>query len=610
MAKKVPHQPYHQNIAELPAIFHGIGAGINPLTADGYKQVLSNEGLSEKLKKHVSSLISDESYREVVESMMDNSMALDKNLYRGMYAMEGLDGTAINANYLGAVGPANLHAIVGYVAKTKVLDMFQMIKDKTPTIVMKYNIMGVTKGTDGTTYQLAEAVANGTIGNLTQLSEAKPIVAPENPWIADLGAALDSGNGQIYIKNQSQGNLLKEAGYNYIKHNLARNIRVGFVVVHDTSVTPAVDVVVSAQVMGVEAIGRAEERMFHQDVSITYQVGPTNALVTRTMNVTIIGKINLDTGAYSISVLGGLANAVVTHFQFSEAFVENPANEEPTVRPTNRIVTAQFNAVGKLNFAIPLSPQMLEDFGAYNDVDFVTAMTEQISQTIQGIQEVRAEGVIDAAHQNFDRMDLYEKLKGFGRKSFDFDLASRGYGGGADPYSWARNALKEQVRLAINAVEQDVRIPEEVPYGYYLYGAQKDVEWLLDPNYKNNIGDVAEDGSMIRFGFKVRGMMGYTDHFGRRVKIIANPYQRYANKPVTVMIKAESMDAPTAIYFPFSMRIIPGRAPEMPMIDSLLVYQRDYMGFLSSFQFRLNIKNNNPDLFAKLAAGAPAAATP
>ena len=68
------HLPFQQNIADLPGLFAGYGAGVNPLEAGGLKQIIGNESLAARYKQHILSLVSEESYHDCIENVFDQSL--------------------------------------------------------------------------------------------------------------------------------------------------------------------------------------------------------------------------------------------------------------------------------------------------------------------------------------------------------------------------------------------------------------------------------------------------------------------------------------------------------------------------------------------------------
>lgn len=596
-------QPYHKSLESIQALFKMKKIG-DPTTSSGWDIITSQESYVDMFKNELlKTITNDESAQQTFESMFTNTMRDVANPFSaGSFATEGADAMGVNANY-NQLARLNPFTILGYIARSKVIDLFYTINSDRPTIQYEYNIDYVVKGTNQTKYNLPHAIRDGSLSGILDLPSAIPLVSVDNPHIEALPTG-EGGANENWIKIGSSGNLLAETGIaNPYKYTLERNVSIAKIRYSiPTSGSPVVGV---AEIFSSRGFmeGEVSNRMFNESIQIKYKDGADDKVVT----LTIVGVLNLDSSEYSVAQAG--ATSYITHFIF-DAKISNPANEMDTVRGGSRKFVKTFDVNNKVTGTIPISQVMADDFNTAGEgVTWTAYMVDKMTEAYAGFRDLEMEGELDrAAAKPEERFDLYEKLGGF-YKNVPFVLTARGPGGG-DPFSWVRDGLKDMIRHVLTGADTLTHFETSTPRQWIMYGAEQDIQRIPEISYTNYAGE-GDDGAApgnYRFGFAVDTAAGFADNFGRRVKVIGSRDSRRVGKPIIAQLKSMSLEQPTTVYFPYSFRVYTGLSPEYRNVPSLCIFQRDYIGTLSKAQARISLVGNDEELYGKMSKFAASGA--
>lgn len=635
--------PWHKAAETMQTLFRSKRIG-DPMTDSGWQMLTSTEGWQDSFKnelfKNIPGLKANEEHFLAVESMIDNTLREVANPFSPYAsAREGLDAMAPNANY-NQFARLNPFTILGYIARCKVIDMFHTVNSDKPTITYEYNYEYILKGDDPTTYQVPQSIRDGSLMGILDLPRAVPHVSGDAPWIhaaftnagttgANALAALipadqdGVANSDPWIAIGSSGNILEEAGFPAFNHSLERNISIATIrwMAPVTGVSGGVAQYLSAYLDRDFASGDTSQRIFKESFKTSFvDTGAANAVVPVTL--TLLGVVNLDTGDYSMAQAG--TTPYITHFQFL-AHVTNLANEMGTVRGGAKKFIETFDVNNKITGTVPISQLMADDFNlAGEGVTYTAYMVDKMTEAYAGFRDLEMERELDRSYMKpKESFRLFAKLGGydgpipagapstFQNNPIPFIYTARGAGGG-DVFQWARDGLRDMIRHVL--VEGDVRTQFEssIPRSWQMYGAEKDIQRIPDITYTNYAGE-GDDGSAAgnyRYGFAVDTAAGFSDNFGRRVKVIGSKDSRRWGKPIVCQLKSTTLEQPTTVYFPYSFRVFSGISPEYGKLPALCIFQRDYIGTLTKAQVRFTIDGNDVNAYARIsqfsAGGGPA----
>lgn len=594
-------QPFHDKLNSIKTVmqqrYH-----FNPMQEAGFNAVMSSESMVEQVGQSIAELIPDELGRETYLSIYENTMREITNPFAA-YSSEGADAMAPNSNY-NQFARLNPWTILGYIARSKALEMFHTINHDQPTITYEYNISYVVKGTDQTRYVIPNAARDGTLQDLFTL----PKLTVDLDLVGESGfehlASLptgESGAAEGWISVPSKGNILTDAGgmYDPAKYAIERNVSISKVYwkVRNTAntgdITGVVDVYADRYLM----TGEVSNRMFHYPITVTYD----DAGVAKQFSATIMGVLNLDTGEYEL----GATSTAITHIQF-DAKVTNLANELGTVRAGNTKIVETFDVNNRVYGTVPISPEMSDDFNAGGEgVSFVAFMVDKVTEAFANVRDLDMESSLDNSFtRGPENHKLYPKLGG-SKQSISFPLAARGAGGG-DPFSWQTIGLKNTINHVLTAAETDTYFEDNIPRQWYILGHEIDTQRIPDVQYTNYAGDTeageaGSPGGAFKYGFALDSSTGYVDNFGRRVKVIGSKYRRHYQKPMRAVLKSATIEQPTTIYFPYSFRVFSGISPEYRNRPALSVSARDYIGSLTCVQARITLTGNTAELYKNMS---------
>ena len=590
-------QPFHNSLESIQTLFKGKRIG-DPLSGPGFDAVLSSEAYQDLYVKEVGKNVSEEGMKSVYESLVNNTLRDVKNPFApGSVDMgrEGMDAMAPSSNY-NQFARLNPFTILGYLARSKVIDLYNTIHHDQPTITYEYNLEYVVRGDDPTKLPLPFAIRDGSLTGLLDLPKAIPQVSVDAPWVEALPTGPAAAN-ENWIKIGSSGNLLTESGFPVMKHSIERNVAISKIYYSIPTIaaggpkTGVLEVYLDRGFME----GDIAKRVFNETFQIPYVDGTTNKVA----NATLIGVIHLDSGEYSI----GQAGNFITHFMFA-ASVTNLANEMGTVRAGNHKIVETFDVNNRVTGTVPITPAMADDFNAAGEgVTWTAYMIDKLTEVYAGLRDLDLERELDRSFAKpKEKFRLYPKLGGYTADA-PFILTARGSGGG-DPFSWQRDGLRDMIRHILTKADVSTNFDAGTPRSWVLYGAEADIQRIPEITYTNYGGEV-DDGAApgnYRYGFSVDTAAGFADNFGRRVKVIGSRDSRRYGKPIVGVLKSMSMEQPTTVYFPYSFRVFSGISPEYRNVPALCIFQRDFIGTLTQSQIRITLQGNDVDLYQKAAA--------
>jgi len=588
------HQPFHDKINAVKTMIQS-RYHFNPMNEKGFEAAMSSESLVEVLGQSIGELIPDQDIRETYGQMYKNTMNQITNPFA--YAEESSDSMAPNANY-NQFARLNPWSILGYIARSKCLEMYLTINSDTPTVTYEYSLSYVTKGDDPTKYFLPNAVRNGEVGGLYDLPELKIDVdlcgSTEYKHLEKFPTG-ENGSDEGWVKIGSHGNLLEEAGFDKSKFAIERNLCISKVRFKIGTNEFTATVNNDRSFMS----GEISKRMFNTPLDVSYPDKDDGNKI-KTVSCVIMGIADLDTGDYDMSCVGP-----VTHFQIW-ARATNVANELGTVRAGNTKIIETFDVNNHIYGTVPVSPEVTDDFNAGGEgVTFVAYMVDKLTEAFSGVRDIDMETRLDRSYQDGPQNHrLWAKIGG-SVQAINFPLAARGAGGG-DPFSWQTIGLKNTLTLAFANAETDTYFEDNIARQWIVLGHETDCMRIPEISFVNYAGETdgqasGGQGGGFKYGFALDASAGYADNFGRRIRVIGSKYRRHMGKPMRAVLKSSDIAQPTTIYMPYSFRVFSSISPEYSKRGALSVMARDYVGALSCCQMRIKLVGNSVDLYRQVA---------
>jgi hypothetical protein len=593
-------QPFHDKLKSVQNMIQS-RYHFNPLDERGFESVLSSESLLENVGQSITELVGDEGAKSLYSQVYRNTMGEIRNPFAAM-SEEGADALAPNANY-NQFARLNPWSILGYIARSKCLELYLTIESDTPTVTYEYNLSYVVKGTDTTKYFLPNAIRDGTIGGIYDLPELK--IDIDSISLYDhlaKKATGPAGEEEGWITLPAHGNVLREAGPEFEESKFAveRNLSISEVYwkVPDP-LDPNNKTVEGHTTVNNDRgfiSGEISKRSFSTPLQITFADSQGG---THSFQCNIMGVIDLDTGVYDVAATGP-----ITHIKFW-ARATNMANELGTVRTGNTKFVENFDVNGRVYGNVPISPQQTDDFNAAGEgVTFVAYSVDKLTESFAGVRDIDMETRLDRSFTDGpDSHRLWPKIGG-SAQSLNFPLAARGAGGG-DPFTWATIGLKNTLNFMFANAETDTYFEDHIVRNWFILGHETDVFRIPDISFTNFAGDTDQPAGAasanFKYGFALDAAAGYADNFGRRVKVFGSKYRRHQGKPMRAVLKSNNIAQPTQVYLPYSFRVFSSISPEHRNLPSLSVAARDYVGALSTCQARIQLIGNNVGLYEQLS---------
>lgn len=601
-------QPWHSKLEEVRSYFQ-THAHSDITTESGFNTIMSSESLRDKYNDMVASLCGDdESTRETIKSITRHSCEDVRNPIAAMShqtSSEATDAMANNANY-NALARMNSWLIVGYAARSKCLELYHTISSDDPTVSFKYNIDYIMRGNDPTKYLRPQADRNGDLGELYELPQLLPTLSADRTWITEKASAAQTNGTDIWlhVAGGLRGNLFTDSGkYDATKYTLEKNPRITGIAYtitgtgDDAPSTATASGVMSVYFDRKTSTGESQKKPFMNTFTIAYE---NAAGVAKSVNASIMGELDLDSGDYVFSVVGP-----VTDIQL-DVRLTNVANEMGTIRSGNYSITEDFAVDNHPYGSIPIVPEMSDDFNAGGEgVSAVAYFTDKVTSALANARDVTMEKDLDVAYtKGPENATLYPKLGGF-KGNVQFPLTARLAGGG-DPFSWMKTGLKDTIIFHLSNAEMSCYFEDNIPRMWYILGSEQDVQRIPDTTFSNWDGEGGVGEGETKYGFQLDGKAGFMDNMGRRVRVIGSHYKRhYMDKngnrvPMRAVCKSLSVEQPTTIYLPYSFRVYSGISTEYSKRTGLIVSARDCIKTMTCVQSRITLVGNNENLYGAI----------
>lgn len=602
---QVAHAPWHDKLEETTSMFKNMNH-IDITSKEGFDAVLSSEGLRDRYLEMVSSLVSDDANtRDTIKNVARHSM---EDARSGFMSTEAADSMANNANY-STLAKLNSWVVVGYTARSKCLELYHTFSSDDPTVSFKYTLDYLVKGNDPTQYYRPQAERDGDIGymyDLPQLSPDADLVGESGFDHLELDTTTESTNGgsNVWIKVAGgvSGNFFNDNNgeYDQTKFTLEKNPQItGIKYSIPNADKPSSPFTGSLKVYFERKTSTGEQQVktFMNKIAIPYDNG------TKTVDATIMGSIDLDSGDYTFAVQGP-----ITAIQL-DTRLTNVANELGTIRAGSKQIIEDFNVDNHPYATVPVAPEVSDDFNiAGEGVSAVAYFTDKVTSGLASMRDMVMERKLDEAYNKpVEQFSLFPKLGGF-KGNISFPLAAR-MAGGSDPYSWMKTGLKTTIINHLARSEMDTYFEDTTPRQWYILGHEQDVNLIPDVTYSNWDGEGGVGGASDKYGFNVNGKAGIIDNMGRSVRVIGSAYRRhYQDKngnrlPMRAVMKSCDLEQPTTLYLPYSFRVYSGISNEYSKRTGLIVSARDCIKVMAGVQSRITLIGNSDDLYGAIASG-------
>jgi hypothetical protein len=601
-------QPWHEKLEEVKTLFEN-RYHQDITTESGFNAVMATEGWRDIYNSQVASLANGDDY---VSGLIKNISSHTMNDVRNPLAVssEATDSLANNANY-SALAKLNSWIIVGYTARSKCLELYHPFNSDQPTISFRYNISFLKNGNDPEEYIRPNADRDGDLGPLYDL----PIIAPDAAQIGEAGfghlqkkpGISYNGVNDVWIKVAGgvKGNIFADnAGkFDPTKYTLEKNPVIVGVFYDLGGVDSDIDVETGAirtYAERGENDGEQQKKHFYSNITIPYTTDSES--VSKSVEATIMGVIDLDNGDYQFSTIGP-----ITHIQL-DVRATNVGNELGTVRAGNRTVVETFSVDNHPYGTIPIVAEVSDDFNAAGAGVSATAyFTDQVTSGMANMRDMHMERDIDTAYEKGPKNHkLYAKLGGF-KGNISFPLHAR-LAGGDDPYSWMTAGIKNTIIQHLTMADMLCYFEDNIERQWYILGSEYDINRFPNFVYRDN-WDGKEGAQGTKYGFNLNDAGGFIDNYNRGIRIIASNYARhFQNKktgervPMRLVLKSMDLNQPTSVYLPYSFRVYSGIMPETPKRTGLIVAARDCIRTLACVQSRLTLVGNNDNLYSAICS--------
>jgi hypothetical protein len=639
--RELTYQPFFDAVKRFETTAKAKGIN-SPFSYQGFESVLATgglvndyiEGLANNFRGGAGDKVKgDESLAEAFKSCVKHSLQLHSSplaIYSDdttgkEIGLEGYGATAIvgNHNEWSRLNPV---ITAGYLARSRSIEFYQIWHDDNPTFWRQYSVDYTMKGLNGEKYVLPKAIRAGQISGMLDLPLCVPKVSQDNPHISDLrvddqGKVVTSGGKIIpgFISVGSTGNLMEEAGFDSAKHALEQRLEIDYVHVKfwDADTSEVINIIFRSRVERSLSTGDTSERTFNNIINVYYK---DNTGKEKLKKVAVAAVFNMDTSDYRILSDGastGLnaagtgagtdgAAGIVKHVHF-KVRVTNAANEMETLMNGTKTMVLTFNVENKAYASIPIIPEMNADFNAGGEnVSWVSYMTDKMTETYAGIRDLDSEEFLDEEYDIHPRdHELFDKLRGF-RYSCSINIVPTKPGGSDDVINSARMSTKHKLTRIFTRCEKYINMDRNIQRQWIIMANDEDVDFLPDVAWQNSTSELTgnEGTSTFRFGFSLDDNYGWTDSFGRRVRVIGSRDERWLNRPITAAMKSLEIAAPTLIYFPYMFRVFSGISPEMRNRPALLFASRDTRRCPTLIQSRISLEGNDLSLYDNAAAFA------
>ena len=617
------YQPFQDVLSKFEAVAHSKNIQ-SPFSERGFEDVLQSGNLKDTLVSGLASLFKgSESLQSAFKSCVKHSLEEHNNPFQGYsdingnpvhYGSEGYGATAITGNYntWTRLSPV---LTAGYLARSRALELYQIINDDKPTFYREYSITYVQKGLGGTRLTFPKAIRSGAVAGMLDLPLCDPVPVGDNPDNKNVSAETTTTGKTLHmIATGTTGNLMDQSQFpdgtpvDKTKHSLERDCSIDYIKVKlPTNEKKIVHTRIERNIKE----GKTSERIFNAIVKVPYTKTTTTGegpqAVTTTTNETMVVRvsaiIDLDTGNYQVLDDGTKAVEAV-HFNVR---VTNVANEMETYMNGQDNYVMSFDIVNKIYGSIPVIPEMMADYNAGGEnVSWVAFMSDKMTETYAGIRDNDLENFIDDEFEySADEFELAFKLGGY-KFSGTYPLIPRHPGGSDDILGPQRMAFKQYLTRVFTRSQKYTNFDKGIERQWIVMANDEDVDILPDVSWQSTTAEMAggEGSNNFRYGFSLDDAYGWMDNFGRKVRVIGSQDERWLNRPIWAVQKSLTLAAPTTIYFPYMFKVFSSISPDMRNRPAMLFASRDAKRVSTMCQARITLEGNDLNLWANAAAFA------
>lgn len=610
------YQPFQDVLRNFETVAHSKNIA-NPFSEKGFEDVLQMGTLKDTLIGGLKSQFKgSEALQGAFESCVKHSIQEHSNPFSGYmdsdgnpmnFGAEGYGATAITGNYntWTRLSPV---LTAGYLARSRALELYQIINDDKPTFWREYTVTYVQKGLGGNRLTFPKAIRSGAVAGMLDLPLCDPVpvtVNADNKNVVEVTTA--AGKKLHMIKTGSTGNLMDQSVFpdgtpvDKTKHALERQCSIDYVEVKIGNTTKVVHTCIERDIK----TGKTSERLFNSIVKVPYTVGEGDNVEEKILIARVSALIDLDTGNYQV-MTDGSGNVVSVHF---DVRVTNVANEMETYMNGQDNYVMSFDIENKIYGSIPVIPEMMADYNAGGEnVSWVAFMTDQMSETYSGIRDNDLENFIDNKYNEnaADEFELAFKLGGY-KFSANYPIIPRHPGGSDDILGPQRMAFKQYLTRIFTRSQKYTNFDKNIERQWILMANDEDVDILPDVSWQSTPAEISgNEGSnnQFRYGFSLDDAYGWMDNFGRKVRVIGSQDERWLNRPIWAVQKSLTLAAPTTIYFPYMFRVFSSISPDMRNRPAMLFASRDAKRVSTMVQARITLEGNDLNLWANAAAFA------
>lgn len=566
---KIVDQPINNRIDDLFQTFES-EYRLDPFNSDNLSKIFGDAVATESYLNLLLADVTEESERERISTQIDNSMKHRKygaasSLFR---SEEGFDHTSAPGSNLGALDAFIPATIVGYNAKSIMLDVYKAINHKDREFPIQFELAYAIDSSSTNINDrklLPNSIRDGSVAGMLNPDYVDLTTGSTVPGQTGIVVA----GGKAYAKLGVKGNCITESGKDIRDWALAEDIRITEILYDDrldTTDPPAVSVL---KTMAVTA--RAEVKGYGGDVVSVRHIGLDVNLKladTSVVNDFFSVYVNRDTGEYRVTAC--MTNRV-KGILFSIAFL-NPTNAASSIRHGREVITARVVANPRKTMSVGLAMDtVMDEFVSANSgtSDIVKYVSNEFSNILAGINDNDMErhmiANIDKCVSNANLVKdyiAYRRLGGY-VGSEEIDLTLRGIGG-ERPLSWIEEGIKDTVSTLLILAETDTYFSSESDREWVFTGYQTDIRRFVDTKYTTENVPTNE----VRFGFKKIASYAYSDNFGQRVKFIGSSDKRWQGRSVYAFLRSNTPKVqPSGVYHGYDFRIVKSRDPRQAGID-------------------------------------------
>jgi hypothetical protein len=595
-------QPYHDTIRRFETMCRAKNISV-PFSEAGFESVLQVPGLLNALTDGMASEFNgQEDLKTAYKNCVKHTIAEHHNKFTAQY---DIDGNAMGLEGYGPTAVAGSYntwtrlspvLTAGYLARSRSLELFQIMHEDKPTFWRQYTVTYIQKGLEGERLVLPKAIRAGRVGGLLDLPLCEPVESGDNPNISNVTVGEKTVNGMIAVG--TTGNILEQSPFGKAKNALELHSSIDAIhVVFKDNEDTDVEAIVNTRIERELKTGKTSERLYNEVVTINH-TNPDESI--KRVQFRVMALIDLDTGNYHVMDDG---TGIVKHIHF-KIRVTNTANEMETVMNGIDQYTMSFDVENKIYGSIIVIPEMTADFNAGGEgVSWVAYMTDNLTETYAGIRDNDLENFVEEQYNySKDDFELAFKLNGF-KLSASYPIIPRHAGGSDDILGPQRLAFKHFITRILARSDKATNFDKNVERQWILMANDEDVDILPEIQWQTNSAEFTggEGSQSFRYGFSLDDAYGWLDNFGRKVRVIGSRDERWLGRPIWGVLKTTTLAAPTLLYFPYMFRTFSSISPDMRNRPALLFASRDAKRCSTMVQIRISLEGNDLAIYPNSA---------